>query len=254
MTQPLFPRPIAHRGLHDRAAGVIENTRTAFDAAIEGNFAIECDLQLTSDGIPIVFHDRKLTRLTGAEGVVYERTAAEMQRLTLLDSAAADTPQTFKEFLAQVDGRTQLQIELKPQIDDASRQQLAKAAADALKTYQGPATVESFDPRLISLVRDAGFSGPRGIILHNFELEANHGDRSPEERYILTHLLHWLETRFDFISCDHEALDLPAIAFWRALGKPVTAWTLKSMVEFKAVPPHFDQIVFEGFNPDSASA
>ena len=48
MTEPLFPNPIAHRGLHDRASGVIENSASAFEAAIAGGFAIECDVQLSS--------------------------------------------------------------------------------------------------------------------------------------------------------------------------------------------------------------
>jgi hypothetical protein len=48
-------------------------------------------------------------------------------------------------------------------------------------------------------------------------------------------------------------LTLPAITFWRALGKPVTAWTIRSKVEAEAAAPYIDQIVFEGFNPDSVS-
>ena len=74
MTTPLFPRPVAHRGLHDRANGVIENSASAFAAAIAGDFAIECDLQLTSDGHAVVFHDEKLERLTGETGLVSDRT------------------------------------------------------------------------------------------------------------------------------------------------------------------------------------
>ena len=58
MSKLVFDRPIAHRGLHDRQAGVIENSRSAFDAAIAGRFAIECDLQLTSDGVPVANRSR----------------------------------------------------------------------------------------------------------------------------------------------------------------------------------------------------
>ena len=46
----LTARPIAHRGLHDRARGIIENMPSAIDAAVAGNFAIEVDLQLSADG------------------------------------------------------------------------------------------------------------------------------------------------------------------------------------------------------------
>lgn len=253
MTEPLFPRPIAHRGLHDRARGVIENSASAFAAAIAGNFAIECDLQLTSDGEAVVFHDEKLERLTGEPGLVSDRSLSEMTSLALLGSAAQDRPQTFGAFLAQVSGRALLQIELKHQPTLDATRRLARVAADTLARYAGPVTVESFDPRLIALIRDYGFAGPRGIITYDYEGEDYPPGITEDERYTLRHLLHWHETQFDFISCDKAALTLPAITFWRALGKPVTAWTIRSKVEAEAAAPYIDQIVFEGFNPDSVS-
>ncbi|PIK72503.1 glycerophosphodiester phosphodiesterase, partial [Methylobacterium frigidaeris] len=69
----LIARPIAHRGLHDRAAGIPENTIAAAEAAIVGGYAIECDVQLSRDGEAMVFHDAGLGRLTGADGLVRER-------------------------------------------------------------------------------------------------------------------------------------------------------------------------------------
>jgi glycerophosphoryl diester phosphodiesterase len=66
--RPIFDRPIAHRGLHNRALGVIENSRSAFEAAIARNFHIECDVQLSRDGVPVIFHDDDLERLTGLKG------------------------------------------------------------------------------------------------------------------------------------------------------------------------------------------
>ena len=70
MGKGIFDRPIAHRGLHDRDAGVIENSRSAFARAIEEGYAIECDVQLTRDGVPVIFHDDTLERLTGLSGYV----------------------------------------------------------------------------------------------------------------------------------------------------------------------------------------
>ena len=60
----LTARPIAHRGLHDAANGVIENTATAFSAAIAGGYGIETDLQISRDGEAMVYHDDALGRLT----------------------------------------------------------------------------------------------------------------------------------------------------------------------------------------------
>ena len=63
----LTARPIAHRAFHDRAGGRIENTLSAVTAAIEHDFAIEVDLQLTDDEEAIVFHDDTLERLSEAK-------------------------------------------------------------------------------------------------------------------------------------------------------------------------------------------
>ena len=252
MSESLFPRPIAHRGLHDKAAGVIENSASAFEAAIAGGFAIECDVQLTRDGVPVVFHDDTMQRLLGLDGAIADADAALVTATPLLESAAGDRPQSFGAFLAQIAGRALLQIELKRQRDSSGTQLLARGVAEALKAYDGPVTVESFDPNLLTAIRQFGFAGPRGIITYGYDKPEWENQLTDDQRYTLRHLLHWHDTRFDFISCHAEALELPAIKFWRALGKPVTAWTIRSSVELEAARPHIDQIVFEGFNPDLA--
>ena len=68
MTTPswLVAKPIAHRGLHNKAEGVIENTVSAAQAAIARGLPIELDVQLTADGEAIVFHDWELDRLTAS--------------------------------------------------------------------------------------------------------------------------------------------------------------------------------------------
>ena len=245
MPKPVFDRPIAHRGLHDRSRGIIENSRSAFEAAIEGNFSIECDLQLSKDGIPIVFHDPKLERLVGRPGLVRDHTAAELTAMPLLDSAAGECPQTFADFLAQIAGRALLQVELKRQThEDTAR--LAEAAAAELKSYSGPVTVESFDPQLIASIRRAGFSGPLGIIVARND---DYPGLSRSDRFNLKHLIHAPWSRFDFISCSKDGLDMPAIRFFRALGTPVTAWTIRSAAEATAAAGQSSQIVFESFLP-----
>lgn len=249
MTEPLFPVPVAHRGLHDRAIGIIENSASAFEAAILAGFTIECDVQLTSDGVPVIFHDDDMKRLLGKDGAVADCTAAEITGTPLLDSAAGDCPQKFTDFLSQIAGRTLLQIELKHQRDTTGTQLLARAVAEALKSYAGPVTVESFDPNLLTAIRQFGFAGPRGIITYDYAPNDWDSHLSEAQRYTLRHLLHWHETQFDFISCSRDALQLPAIVFWRALGKPVTAWTIRSQAEADAARPYADQIVFEGFKP-----
>src|SRR5262249_10027679 len=79
----LIERPIAHRGLHDEAKGIIENTLAAAEAAIKNGFAIECDVQLSSDGETFVFHDRTLERLTNSSGALSVKTSAEIAKIQI---------------------------------------------------------------------------------------------------------------------------------------------------------------------------
>ena len=244
-----FDRPIAHRGLHDRARGIIENTHAAFEAAIEGNYAIECDVQLSSDGVPFIFHDDNFERLTSATGRSDAKPIAEVQNLVLTGSTANQTPQRFTEFLAQIAGRAQLQIELKQQADAARTTKLASEDAAALRSYTGQFTLESFDPRLLAALRDAGVTAPLGIITYDYNERDWDKHISGFRKVVLRHLLHWPWTRFDFISCRNLSLYLPMVRFLHARGMEVTAWTIKSEQEARAALRASDQIVFEGYRP-----
>jgi len=245
----LFDRPIAHRGLHDRSKGVIENSRSAFAAAIERGYAIETDVQLSSDGVPFIFHDDDFDRLTEATGRSDARPIAEVARLTLKGSAAGDVPPLFAEFLAQVAGRTQLQIELKQQKDAAGTSALAATVAAALKSYAGPYTLESFDPHLLIALRREGVTAPLGIITYGYDEPTWDTKVSGWQKFVLRHLLHWPLTRFNFISCRNVSLYLPAVRFFRARGMEVTTWTITSEQAAVASKRGADQIVFEGFLP-----
>src|SRR5687768_7919763 len=73
----LIARPFAHRGLH--GGGRIENSRAAFEAAIQAGHGIELDVQASADGVAMVFHDERLDRLAEAEGRIAERSAWELE-------------------------------------------------------------------------------------------------------------------------------------------------------------------------------
>ena len=115
----LTARPIAHRGLHDRNRGIIENSRSAFAAAVAHDYAIECDLQLSADGEAMVFHDATLERLTNETGRVDQLTAAQLSGISLKGSS--DCPQTLAELIAEVDDRVGLVIEMKSHWDGHDR-------------------------------------------------------------------------------------------------------------------------------------
>src|SRR5438132_8099214 len=90
----LIARPIAHRGLHD-GKNIIENTASAFSAAIAGNYGIECDLQISSDGEAMVHHDDALGRLTQGSARLDTLSASELQRIAF--NASNDRMMTLSE-------------------------------------------------------------------------------------------------------------------------------------------------------------
>src|SRR4029077_15552941 len=124
----LTARPIAHRGLHDAQRGIIENTATAFAAAISGSYGIETDLQISADGEAMVHHDDALGRLTDGAGQL-DATTADAPRHVAFKSTT-DRMLTLGELCDLVAGRTTLVIELKGRF--ASDTRLAARTADVL--------------------------------------------------------------------------------------------------------------------------
>jgi glycerophosphoryl diester phosphodiesterase len=156
----LIARPVAHRGLHDAQKGIIENTPSAFAAAIEQAYGIECDLQITADGEAMVYHDDALGRLTEGSGTLAAMTAAELVRIRFRETA--DRMLTLGELCDLVAGRATLVIELKSRFDDDLR--LVRRAVDVLSRYAGPAAVMSFDPAAIAALREISPGLPRGMV------------------------------------------------------------------------------------------
>jgi glycerophosphoryl diester phosphodiesterase len=230
----LTARPIAHRGLHDLARGRPENSLAAFEAAVDARYAIECDLHLASDGVPVVFHDEDLYRLTGAGGAIRDRTAAELGDLRLFD-----TPEwipTLDELLGQVAGRVPLVIELKhvPGRDAG----FAWAVVERLKMYDGPAALMSFDAALIGDVKAAAPNLPRGLIAEG------------DWRRGLEHFRTMLRLGVDFISYSIKDLPTPMPVLARRLrGVPLICWTVRTPAQLRMAREWTDQITFEGFTP-----
>lgn len=246
--QEVLTRPVAHRGLHDLENGVIENSMSAFRRAIDGAYAIECDLQLSADGVPMVFHDDVLDRVTAETGPVGSLTASQLNHIPLKNSASGDTIPLFSDFLDLVDGQVALFVELKDQIDGRNAE-LARAAAKELARYSGPTAIISFAPDLLTSVRRNGFKGPRAIIVARFDDDHARKRLPPWRRFHLRHMLHYPWTRFDFVDSDHKALDLPMVRLFRALGFPVASWTIRSQEEADMALTLCDQIAFENFVP-----
>ena len=136
----------AHRGLH--GGGVPENSLAAFEKACSEGYGIELDVQLSSDGEVMVFHDYTLVRMTGVEKKLCELTADELSALRLVDTE--EKIPTLREVLALVDGRVPILVELKGESGNTA---LCPKVAELLLAYHGPYCIESFNPLLLHAMR-----------------------------------------------------------------------------------------------------
>jgi glycerophosphoryl diester phosphodiesterase len=243
----LFERPIAHRGLHDKNAGIIENSRSAVLRAVEAGYSFEVDVQMSADGEAIVFHDETLNRLTKETGPVKARTAAELREIVLKDSADRDRIWTLGELLLEVRGRAAAIIEIKTLWDHDVR--LAQRTAKLLSAYPYPVAAKSFDPEMVSAFRKAAPGIPRGIVGYSYPDSDEEGLTAPK-RFYLRHLLHWPKTRPHFISWAVRDLEMASVRFAHYLTHvPVMTWTVRSEFDQARAGLHADQMIFEGFLP-----
>ena len=241
----LTARPIAHRGLHAREDGIIENSLQSAEAAIAKGFAIELDVQNTADGDAVVFHDFALERLTGESGEVQARTAAELSSLTL--TGASDRIPVFTDYLAHIAGRTPLVVEIKSRFDGDLR--LTERVIAILGGYSGPYAIKSFDPVIVAALRTRAPQVPRGIVAQGAYDYAEWSDRPEAAKFALANLLHVGETDPDFLSWRVGDLPHACAALFRHFGRPVMTWTVRTEEDRRRAAAHADQMVFEGFVP-----
>ncbi|MCA3437924.1 MAG: phosphodiesterase [Rhodobacter sp.] len=239
-------RPLAHRALHDRAAGRPENSRAAVRAGVAAGYGIEIDVQISADGQAMVFHDEDLDRLTAGHGPVKARSAAELGRIRLRD--AEDGIPTLPEVLALVAGRVPLLIEIKDQTLTMSETdgRLESATAAALHRYAGPVAVMSFNPHAVAWMARLAPQLPRGLTTSAYDP----ADWAPLPEATCTRLRgipDYDRTGASFIS--HEAADLsrPRVAALKAQGAAILCWTVRSPAAEDQARRVAHNITFEGY-------
>ena len=243
----LTARPVAHRGLHDRARGIVENTHSSAAAAAAAGFGIEVDLQLTSDGEAMVHHDDELGRLTVGSGKLVEMTAAQLKQVAYRDTA--DAMMTLSDLCTLVAGRVPLVLEVKSRFDGDRK--LVARMAQVLSAYAGPAVAMSFDPDQVMALRETMPQLVRGIVAERRYTEADWPEASPTQRRDMTHLRHALRSRPQFVA--YWVNELPAVAPWIAhhiFGLPLLTWTVRTPEQRQRAARYADQMIFEGFVPE----
>ncbi|MBM86410.1 MAG: glycerophosphoryl diester phosphodiesterase [Rhodospirillaceae bacterium] len=168
------PRVIGHRGAMAKAP---ENTLASFRrAAKDGSRWIELDVHLTSDGIPIVFHDDELDRTSDGSGPLSAITLAELQRLDAgtwfnPEFAGARIP-TLAEAVALSDELgLKMNVEIKP--SPGASVATAEAVVELIKTTsRTPQNIlfSSFEIDALAAIQRAGQHWPRGLLLDDLHL------------------------------------------------------------------------------------
>jgi glycerophosphoryl diester phosphodiesterase len=231
--EALIRRPIAHRGRHDGNHTVWENTLSAFEAAISGGFAIECDLQYAADAVPVVFHDDDMERLCRIKGDVRGKSSAELGLMSV--GGTRDKVSSLAQMLSLVRGRVPVVLELKGREGDDEG--FASSVLEVIDDYDGPLALMSFDHWLLRDLREIGTNRPLGLTAEGIKPE----DFMVHERA--------MSLGIDFISYNIMHLPNDYITLQRSKGLPVITWTVRNAAQQAHSATHADQITFEGFDP-----
>ena len=244
----IFGKPVAHRGLHDLKAGVIENSGPAFLAALRGGYAIECDLQPAADGTPMVFHDDKLDRLVdAAKGPLAKRTAKELRALPYRGQDA--TILSFADFLKLVGGRTPLFVEVKAEKGVPPKIFLAKIASLA-RSYKGPIALMSFNHDVVEALARLAPRVPRGLVLGRHQVLKNWIKRAGRvsQATVLGRILDAAAPNVNFFAVDVNILKNAAA--WRKTGGHdlgLFSWTIRTKRQRAIADRYADAPIFEGY-------
>ena len=234
---------IAHRGYFDNEAGVPENSLACFQAAIENGFAIELDIQLSSDGVAMVFHDADLERMCGVQGKIWEYTADQLKEMKLLGTE--ETIPTFEETLDLINGQVPILVEYKMDKVDTD---VCAYSHELLKDYDGPYAIQCFHPFALFWYRQNANDVPRGQLSKNFLREREElGEEATIIDFLMTNMMLNVIGYPDFVAYDCIDADFYALRLCRFLGAKTSTWTILEPAQYEAVKGQFDLYTFEGF-------
>ncbi len=251
MIAPRFPRRrfslpekgFAHRGLWSEEENIPENSMSAFRNAVAHGFGIETDVQLSSDGVPVIMHDSSLLRMCGVDRKVSELTYGELSLLRLGDTD--ERIPTFAELLEAVDGKVALLIELKGETFDTL---LCDTIAPMLDAYDGEFVIESFNPVLLHRMKKLRPKIIRGQLMTDF---IKRNETSAKVRpYLLTSLRTNILARPDFIAYDMTFPRLFALRLTtRIFRARRCVWTVRSEESYEKFVGRGECPIFENFIP-----
>ncbi len=230
----------AHRGLHGK--GVPENSMHAFELAAQEGYAIELDVRLSRDGIPVVIHDDELKRMTGVEKKVSDLPADALSGLSLAGSGEGIP--LFEDVLLRVAGRVPLLVEIK---NGGHAGKLEEKTWELLRRYSGLFAVQSFSPYSIAWFKKNAPKVMRGQLSSRFK---DVEETLPGYQiFFLTHLLTNFLARPNFISYEVDSLPRGVVSRLQKTGIPVLGWTVRSEEQKKRAKKYCDTVIFESILP-----
>ncbi len=241
----LYDTYVAHRGIYDNDAGVIENTMPAFRKAVEMGYNIELDVQLTKDGQLITYHDDNLKRIFGIDKFVDEFTFDELQSLRFLQSETARIP-LFSEVCELCAGKVGIMIEIKKKASNELDHKVEDELLKVLKPFEGKLDfiVKSFNPFSVDYMRVKAPSYRRGFLSYANSLDDYKDYQQPMVERLLFDKDRKVEF-FDFLIKKPESQLLKTM-----IGKmPIIFWTVDSQETYDLAMKLGNNIIFEHFNP-----
>ena len=235
----LFHPPVAHRGLWN-GDGAPETSLGAFQAACEAGYGIELDVQLSSDGEAMVFHDDDLKRMTGVDGRLRDRTAADLAALSLAGSD--ERIPTLRETLSLVGRRAMIHIELKTPYGEVGP--LEQRVHEILLDHAGPTCVIGFNPYSHAWFAERYPGVLRGLDSYSYKKAPQ---MTEAQRASFANLEHVAIARPHFLALGLDMLPSPKAAAYREQGMPIVAWTVRRPDQWEAIKDSCDNLIFEGF-------
>ena len=165
---------VAHRGSSGTCP---ENTRAAIEKAVDsGVEMVEVDCQLSKDGHIVVFHDDRLARTARAKGFVRSKTLKELKKLDVggwfKKSFKGERILTLEEVLDLLDGRADLNIDVKGDPQDSLGIELKLLFILSHYDYLDRTIFSSFDHRVLRRVRELA-PDTRLAVLHGAGMKEN---------------------------------------------------------------------------------
>lgn len=234
-TSFLTEKMFAHRGLWDKDTP--ENSLSAFKKAIDAGYGIELDVSPIEDGTPVIFHDTKMSRMTGKDKYIQNLTKEELATTTLLSTT--ETIPTLEQVLKLVDGKVPLLIEIKSQEKVGD---LEKRVLKLLKAYKGEYAVQSFNPYTLKWFYQNAPKIWRGQLASYFK-----GVRlGLIKKLVLRRLGMKKSTHQNFVSYDVD--NLPNI-WTKKLEIPLLSWTIRNQKDYVKAIQYSDNVIFENYIP-----